>query len=101
VNGSSIIRETNVVGSFTYYHIELSDHSIIFAENTPAETFIDNVERLTFENWEEHGKLYFEGKPIVELPYPRAKAHRQVPRSIRERLAARSAKLFELRDAAA
>ena len=32
-----------------------------------------------------------EGKPIVEMPYSRAKAHRQVPRTVRELLAERVA----------
>jgi hypothetical protein len=100
VNASSIVRETNVPEAFTYYHVELDDHSLILAENTPAETFIDNVDRLAFDNWDEHGKLYSGTKPIVELPHPRAKAHRQVPRSIRERLAARAA-LLGPREAAA
>jgi ELWxxDGT repeat protein len=86
VNGTSIIRETNVPTTFTYYHVELDDHSLILAENTPAETFIDNIDRLAFDNWTEHQALYPEGKPIVELPYPRAKAHRQVPREIRHQV---------------
>jgi Hint domain len=101
VTGTSIVRETNMPETFTYYHIELDDHSLVLAENTPAETFIDNVDRLGFDNWEEHCKLYPEGMPIVEMPYPRAKAHRQVPRSVRERLAARSTALFEASDVAA
>jgi YVTN family beta-propeller protein len=91
VNGTSITRETNVPPTFTYYHVELDDHALIFAENTPAETFVDNMDRLGFDNWKEHEALYPEGKPIVEMPYPRAKAHRQVPRAIREKLAARGA----------
>ena len=86
VNGTSIVRETNVPETFTYYHVELDDHSLILAENTPAETFIDNVDRLAFDNWTEHEALYPEGKSIVEMPYPRAKAHRQLPRVVRERL---------------
>jgi YVTN family beta-propeller protein len=93
VNGRSIIRETNVPHTFTYYHVELDDHSLILAENTPAETFIDNVDRLGFDNWQQHEAIYPDGKPIVEMPYPRAKAHRQVPRSIREQLAQRGAAL--------
>jgi hypothetical protein len=101
VNGTSIVRETNVPEMFTYYHVELDDHSLVLAENTPAETFIDNVDRLGFDNWEEYEKLYPGGKPIVEMPYPRAKAHRQVPRLLRERLAARSITLFNPRDVAA
>jgi Hint domain len=90
VNGTSIVRETNVPETFTYYHIELDDHSLILAENTPAETFIDNVERMAFDNWPEYEALYPEGKQVTEMPYPRAKSHRQVPRSIRERIAARN-----------
>jgi hypothetical protein len=86
VNGSSIVRETDVQQTFIYYHVELDDHSLILAENTPAETFIDNVDRLAFDNWKEHEALYPDGKPIVEMEYPRAKAHRQVPRAIREQL---------------
>jgi hypothetical protein len=86
VNGVSIVRETDAPQIFTYYHVELEDHSLILAENTPAETFIDNVDRLAFDNWAEHLALYPEGKQMVEMPYPRAKAHRQIPRAIRGRL---------------
>jgi hypothetical protein len=90
VNGTSIIRETNVPITFVYYHVEVDDHSLILAENTPAETFVDNVDRLGFDNWAEHEALYPNGKPINELPYPRAKSHRQVPLSVRAMLAARA-----------
>jgi hypothetical protein len=90
VNGSSIVRETKVPVTFKYYHVEVEDHSLILAENTPAETFVDNVERLAFDNWAEHEALYPNGKPITELPYPRAKSHRQVPVSTRVMLAARA-----------
>ena len=94
VNGTSIIREINVPETFTYYHVELDDHSLILAHNVPSETFIDNVERLSFDNWKEHEALYPEGKPIVEMRYPRAKAQRQVPRAIREMLAQRGICLY-------
>lgn len=90
VNGTSITRETNVPSTFIYYHVEVDDHSLILAENTPAETFVDNVDRLGFDNWAEHEALYPNGKPITELPYPRAKSHRQVPVSTRVMLAARA-----------
>jgi hypothetical protein len=86
VNGTSIVRETLVPEVFIYYHVELDDHSLILAENTPAETFVDNVERLAFDNWAEHEAHYPEGKPIEELPYPRAKGRRQVPMHIRAAL---------------
>ena len=90
VNGTSIVRETNVPMTYTYYHVEVEDHSLILAENAPAETFVDNVDRLAFDNWAEHEELYPNGKQVLELPYPRAKAHRQVPVSIRVMLAARA-----------
>jgi hypothetical protein len=90
VNGTSIVRETEVPMTFKYYHVEVEDHSLILAENTPAETFVDNVERLAFDNWAEHEALYPDGKPITELPYPRAKSQRQVPVSTRVMLAARA-----------
>ena len=90
VNGASIVRETDVPEIFTYYHVEVEDHSLILAENTPAETFVDNVDRLNFDNWAEHEALYPDGRPIAELPYPRAKSHRQVPVRTRVMLAARA-----------
>ena len=93
VNGMSIVREADVPQTFTYYHVELDDHSLVLAENTPAETFIDNVDRMAFDNWQEHEALYRDGKALVEMPYPRAKAHRQVPKAIRDRLAERCAAL--------
>jgi Hint domain len=102
VNGGSIVRETNVPETFTYYHVELDDHSLILAENTPAETFVDNVDRMGFDNWAEHEALYPDSNMIAEMPYPRAKAYRQVPRSIRKRLTDRAAMLTsDTRDFAA
>ena len=89
VNGTSVVRESDVPEIYTYYHIELDDHSLVLAEGVPAETFVDNVDRLAFDNWDEHEALYPQGRSIVEMDYPRAKAYRQVPRVVRERLAAR------------
>ena len=90
INGSSIARETAVPPTFTYYHVEVEDHSLILAENAPAETFVDNVDRLNFDNWAEHEALYPNGKQVNELPYPRAKSHRQVPVRTRVMLADRA-----------
>jgi len=101
VNGTSIVRVTNVPQTFTYYHIEVADHSLILAENTPAETFVDNVDRLGFDNWAEHEALYPEGKSVAELPYPRAKSSRQVPVSIRVMLGDRAQVIGAVTDQAA
>ncbi|MBV8744346.1 MAG: Hint domain-containing protein, partial [Xanthobacteraceae bacterium] len=94
VNGTSVTRESNVPMTYTYYHLELDDHSLILAEGVPAETFVDNMDRLAFDNWDEHEALYPQGKAITEMDYPRAKAHRQVPKAIRERLARRAMVLW-------
>jgi hypothetical protein len=58
INDTSILRETSVPTRFAYYHVEVDDHSLILAENTPAETFVDNVDRLGFDNWAEHQVHY-------------------------------------------
>ena len=75
VNGISIVRETEVPESFTYYHVEVADHSLILAEDTPAETFIDNVDRMAFDNWEEYVAVVGETSiPEMECPAPRPRA---------------------------
>ncbi len=101
VNGASIVRETRVPEVFVYYHVELHDHSLILAENAAAETFVDNVDRFNFDNWAEHEALYPDGKPLDEMPYPRAKSWRQVPARIRAMLGERAAALSATADAAA
>lgn len=101
VNDTSIMRETSVPKVFTYYHVELDDHLLILAENAPAETFVDNVERLAFDNWAEYEALYPEGKSVEELPYPRAKSRRQVPVYIRVQIAERAQIIGAVADGAA
>ena len=88
VNGRSITRESNMPSTFTYYHVEVEDHSLILAEGAPTETFVDNVDRMAFDNWAEHEALYGNDVLISEMAYPRAVAARQVPRATRERLSA-------------
>jgi hypothetical protein len=90
VNGTSITREKAIPDTFVYYHVELDDHSLILAEGAPAETFVDNVDRMNFDNWSEYRALYPNGKTVEELPYPRAKSHRQVPVPLRVALAERA-----------
>ncbi len=95
VNGTSIIQESNVPRIFTYYHVELDAHALIFAEGALAESFVDNVDRLGFDNWAAHEAAFPLGKAIQELPYPRAKSRRQVPVAIRVLLAERAEAIGE------
>lgn len=86
VNGVTILREKPATETFVYYHIETEKQELILADGALAETFVDNVDRLRFDNWDERNPLKAYGDRIVELPYPRAKSVRQVPASIRERI---------------
>ncbi|GLK84672.1 Hint domain-containing protein [Ancylobacter defluvii] len=83
VNGTTITRHTDMPTSFVYYHVELEDHSLIRAEGVAAETFVDNVTRRRFDNWQEAPEA-----PIAEMDRPRIKSARQLPASIRGRIAA-------------
>lgn len=47
VNGRSIRYDT-AIQSYEYFHIELSEHSIIIAENTPTESYLDTGNRHIF-----------------------------------------------------
>lgn len=49
VNGVSITQAERVE-RVEYYHIELDRHAVIFAENTPVESFLDNGCRAQFQN---------------------------------------------------
>jgi Hint domain len=89
VNGTSIVRETDVPMTFKYYYVEVEDHSLILAENTPAETFVDNVDWLGFDNWLSMRRSIRTANPSPNCP-TRAKSHRQVPVSTRVMLAARA-----------
>jgi hypothetical protein len=42
---------------FTYSHVEVEDHALIFAEEAETESFVDNADRMGFGNWAEHEML--------------------------------------------
>ncbi len=99
VNDISITRETNMPVTFVYYHVELASHDLVLAEGVPAESFVDNVDRMGFDNWKEHEAA--DGVAMTEMAYPRAKSARQVPQAIRARLLARAGALYGVEVAAA
>ena len=89
VNGMTITRVplSEMGERYTVYHIETEAHEIILANGTPAETFIDNVSRSVFDNYDEFEALYGDVPEMQELPYPRAMSARQVPAAVLARLA--------------
>jgi hypothetical protein len=54
-------------------------------------TFVDNVDRMAFDNWAEYEALRVPEDAIVEMSYPRAKSARQISADLRRRLAAYAA----------
>jgi hypothetical protein len=49
VNGVSVTQAA-AVERVEYFHVELDRHAVIFAENTPVESFFDNGCRAQFQN---------------------------------------------------
>lgn len=90
INGTSICRVQSVPERFTYFHIELDEHAVIFAEGAATETFCDNVPREVFDNAAEHRRLYPKAEPIRQLDIPTVKSARQLPIAIRQRLTLRA-----------
>lgn len=87
VNGSSIVRETQVSERFTYWHVELDTHALLLAEGAPTESYLDAFAEFGFDNAEERAP---DANAATELPHPRCKSPRQVPRAIHEALARRA-----------
>ncbi|WP_298222137.1 Hint domain-containing protein [Acidocella sp.] len=88
VNGETILREPWMPETFVYYHIEVEKHDLLLAEGVPAETFIDNIDRMAFDNWAEHAEIIGDAAAITEMDYPRVKSARQLPQVIRAKLEA-------------
>ena len=80
VNGVTIVRE-RLIQDFSYYHVELESHELLISEGLATESFVDNTDRMAFSNWDERATPV---TPIAEMPYPRAKSTRQLPRALRE-----------------
>jgi hypothetical protein len=87
INGTSIAR-CDAPDPVTYFHIELADHDVIFAEGAPTETFIDDNSRLMFENACEYFDLYG-GEPQQAAAMARLEEGVHLD-AIRRRLAARA-----------
>ncbi len=62
VNGDTIRRESRAE-RVDYVHIELAEHTVIFAEGALSETFIDDDSRNVFHNAAEYRDLYGDASP--------------------------------------
>ncbi|GLR66100.1 hypothetical protein GCM10010909_07780 [Acidocella aquatica] len=88
VNGVSITQLPRVE-EVTYFHIELENHEIIFAENCPAETFMGESFRPQFHNAESFHTLYPQGSAPEHMCLPRLDSGFQLE-AIRHRLKGRA-----------
>lgn len=94
VNGTTVTRVpmAELAERVTYYHVETEAHDVIVANGVPAETFVDVATRRVFDNYSEFVALYGDVEPSkAVLPMARAFSHRQVPHSVKARIADRSA----------
>jgi autotransporter passenger strand-loop-strand repeat protein len=85
VNEVSIYREHDVPEQFVYYHVELASHELLLAEGVLAESFVDNVDRMHFHNWDYRNEP---PAPILEMPHPRVRSQRQLPAWLKTQLTA-------------
>jgi len=100
INDISIFRVAPAEENFIYYHIELATHGLILAEGAAAESFVDNVDRMAFDNWAEHEALFANAPAITEMDLPRVKSPRQLPEAIRGALIERAEALYGITRAA-
>ena len=94
VNGTSIVRIPmgELPDRVTYFHVETENHELILAAGAPAETFIDDAARRTFDNHAEYESIHGAGRPeMAAIDLPRAMSGRQVPEAVRALLAAPAA----------
>ncbi len=75
----------------TYFHIETEHHDVIFANGAAAETYVDDVARSHFDNYDKYLMAYGADRVIRENALPRISAARLVPPAILARLRRRAA----------
>jgi autotransporter passenger strand-loop-strand repeat protein len=86
INGVSVTQAPEV-DHITYFHIELTQHEVIFAENCPAESFVDDGCRGQFHNAASFAASYPDHEPPV--PMPRTESGDRLD-AVRRRIAARA-----------
>ncbi len=96
VNGTTVRREE--IGAFCFFGLEFADQELVLADGIAVESFVappgcgtpddDGFEEglpgdSLFDNWPERLMLRPEWETGAELPLPRARSARQVPRAVR------------------
>jgi hypothetical protein len=90
VDGVSVFDMVDPPRIVEYYHLELDWHKDIVAAGAPVESFVDDVTRRGFDNYHEWIDLGLEPLPADPIGYLKVKSARQLPASVRRRLAGRA-----------
>jgi Hint domain len=69
VNGRTIIVPRTLPEVLEYFHIELFEYDVIFAEGAPTETFLPFESRRTFDNRQEYEDLYGAEQAVAHVPF--------------------------------
>jgi hypothetical protein len=88
INGVSIVQAEHV-DQVEYFHIELDTHDVIFAEGAPAESYIDDDNRLMFHNAPDYYARYRDARVPVHYCVPRLQEGYELE-TARQRIAARA-----------
>lgn len=88
VNGTTIapVPLSRMPPRFTYWHLETEAHSVLLAENCPAESFIDYTPRTGFDNFADFVAHGGRERLIEEMPLPRISTARLLLPALRQRL---------------
>ena len=88
VNGTTVYRadQADLPPMLDYYHLELDRHRVIVANGTPVESFVDDVTRQGFDNFDEWVALDLQPLPAEPIEYLKVKSARQLPATISQRL---------------
>lgn len=88
VNGHSIrfVPPSEMNRGFTYWHIELEGHEVIFANGAQSESFVDYADRAAFDNYDDYLRLCGCDRIIPEMGRLRISAQRLVPGDLAARL---------------
>jgi hypothetical protein len=67
VNAFNIVRcDANDLQTLDYFHIELAQHDIVFAEGAPSETLSASSGYKLFDNWGERTVLEIDASPVAQ-----------------------------------
>ncbi len=88
VNGQSVVRET--VDEVTYFHVQLDEHDVVFANGLPCESYLDTDDRAKFDNFAlDSATMGFAAVEPCLTPYAPIRIQGEQVEAVRQHLTAR------------